>query len=99
MENKMINPRASLGMKDHIPLAQEIVNCALFKRIKFLVLLGLSIMLVASFVLPTYSGFASLEKNKTLTQPQGIEGMTTTTNATNIVLVHEHGLMDLHGAK
>jgi hypothetical protein len=21
MENKMINPRASLGMKDHIPLA------------------------------------------------------------------------------
>jgi pimeloyl-ACP methyl ester carboxylesterase len=84
----MINPRASLGMKDHIPLAQEIVNCALFKRIKFLVLLGLSIMLVASFALPTYSGFASLEKNKTLTQPQGIQSMTTTTNATNIVLVH-----------
>ena len=84
----MINPRVSLGIKDHIPLAQEIVNCALFKRIKFLVLLGLSIMLVASFALPTYSGFASLEKNKTLTQPQGIQGMTTTTNATNIVLVH-----------
>jgi hypothetical protein len=49
MENKMINPRASLGMKDHIPLAKEIVNYALFKRVKFLVLLGLSTMLVASF--------------------------------------------------
>lgn len=85
MENKMINPRASLGMKDHIPLAQEIVNCALFKRVKFLVLLGLSIMLVASFALPAYSGFASPE-NKTLTQPQGIQSMST--NATNIVLVH-----------
>lgn len=64
MENKMINPSASLEMKDHIPLAQEIVNCELFKRVKFLVLLGLSIMLVASFALPTYSGFASPE-NKT----------------------------------
>lgn len=82
----MINPRASLGMKDHIPLAQEIVNCALLKRVKFLVLLGLSIMLVASFALPTYSGFASPE-NKTLIHPQGIQDMTTT-NATNIVLVH-----------
>ena len=42
-------------------------------------------MLVASFVLPTYSGFASPE-NKTLIQPQGIQNMST--NATNIVLVH-----------
>jgi hypothetical protein len=43
-------------------------------------------MLVASFALPTYSGSASSE-NKTLTQDQGIQGMTTT-NSTNIVLVH-----------
>ena len=34
---------------------------------------------------PTYSGFASPE-NKTLMQPQGVQGMAT--NATNIVLVH-----------
>jgi pimeloyl-ACP methyl ester carboxylesterase len=85
MENLMINPSASLEMKDHIPLAQEIVNCALFRRVKFLVLLGLNIMLVASFALPTYSGFASPE-NKTLTQSQVIQGVAT--NATNIVLVH-----------
>lgn len=68
----MINPSASLEMKDHIPLAQEIVNCGLFKRVKFLVLLGLSIMLVSSFALPTYSGLASPE-SKTLTQSQGIQ--------------------------
>jgi hypothetical protein len=85
MKNKMINPSV-IGIKDHIPLPQEIVNCALFKRVKFLVLLGLSIILVASFALPTYSGFASQE-NKTLTQPRGVQGMATT-NATNIVLVH-----------
>src|ERR687890_2669553 len=42
-------------------------------------------MLVTSFVLPTYSGFASPE-NKTLMQPQGLQSMST--NATNIVLVH-----------
>jgi pimeloyl-ACP methyl ester carboxylesterase len=55
------------------------------RKIKFFVLLSLSTMLVASFVLPTYSGFASPE-NKTLIQPQGIQNMST--NATNIVLVH-----------
>ena len=43
-------------------------------------------MFVASFALPTYSGAARSE-NKTLTQDQGIQGMTTT-NSTNIVLVH-----------
>ena len=55
------------------------------QKIKFFVLLSLSTMLVASFVLPTYSGFASPE-NKTLIQPQRIQNMST--NATNIVLVH-----------
>src|ERR687892_1879858 len=55
------------------------------QKIKFFVLLSLSTMLVASFVLPTYSGFASSE-NKTLIQPQEIQNMST--NATNIVLVH-----------
>src|ERR687889_58923 len=55
------------------------------QKIKFFVLLSLSTMLVASFVLPTYSGFASPE-NKTLMQPQGIQSMST--NTTNIVLVH-----------
>src|ERR687889_2605503 len=55
------------------------------QKIKFFVLLSLSTMLVASFVLPTYSGFASPE-NKTLIQPQRIQNMAT--NATNIVLVH-----------
>src|ERR671920_452307 len=55
------------------------------QKIKFFVLLSLSTMLVASFVLPTYSGFASPE-NKTLIQPQRIQNMSI--NVTNIVLVH-----------
>jgi pimeloyl-ACP methyl ester carboxylesterase len=53
--------------------------------LKFLGLLCLSITLLVS-IPSTYSGFASLE-NKTLIQPQGIQS-TTTSNATNIVLVH-----------
>src|ERR671914_2085071 len=53
---------------------------------KVLFLLCLSITLLLGFMSsPTYSGFASPE-NKTLMQPQGVQG--TTTNATNIVLVH-----------
>ena len=53
---------------------------------KVLFLLCLSITLLLGFMSsPTYSGFASPE-NKTLMQPQGVQGMTT--NATNIVLVH-----------
>jgi pimeloyl-ACP methyl ester carboxylesterase len=55
------------------------------QNIKFLGLLCLSITLLLGFMSPTYSGFASLE-NKTLMQPQGVQGMAT--NATNIVLVH-----------
>jgi len=54
-------------------------------NIKFLGLLCLSITLLLGFMSPTYSGFASPE-NKTLMQPQGVQGMAT--NATNIVLVH-----------
>ena len=56
------------------------------QNLKSLVLLYLSIILFASSILTPYSGFASPE-NKTLMQSQGIQGMTTT-NATNIVLVH-----------
>jgi pimeloyl-ACP methyl ester carboxylesterase len=56
------------------------------QKIKFLLLIYLSITLIAIFTSTTHSGFASPE-NKTLTQPQGIQGMTTT-NTTNIVLVH-----------
>ena len=55
------------------------------QNIKFLGLLCLSITLLLGFTSPTYSGFASPE-NKTLMQPQGVQGMAT--NATNIVLVH-----------
>jgi pimeloyl-ACP methyl ester carboxylesterase len=55
------------------------------QNIKFLGLLCLSITLLLGFMSPTYSGFASPE-NKTLMQPQGVQGMTT--NATKIVLVH-----------
>ena len=55
------------------------------QNIKFLGLLCLSITLLLSFSFPTYSGFASPE-NKTLIQPQEVQGMAT--NATNIVLVH-----------
>jgi pimeloyl-ACP methyl ester carboxylesterase len=55
------------------------------QNIKFLGLLCLSITLLLGFMSPTYSSFASPE-NKTLMQPQGVQGMAT--NATNIVLVH-----------
>ena len=55
------------------------------QNIKFLGLLCLSITLLLGFSSPIYSGFASPE-NKTLMQPQGVQGMAT--NATNIVLVH-----------
>ena len=55
------------------------------QNIKFLGLLCLSITLLLGFSSPTYSGFASPE-NKTLMQPQEVQGMAT--NATNIVLVH-----------
>jgi pimeloyl-ACP methyl ester carboxylesterase len=55
------------------------------QNIKFLGLLCLSIALLLGFMSPTYSGFATPE-NKTLMQPQEVQGMAT--NATNIVLVH-----------
>jgi pimeloyl-ACP methyl ester carboxylesterase len=55
------------------------------QTIKFLGLFCLSITLLLGFMSPTYTGFASPE-NKTLMQPQGVQGMAT--NATNIVLVH-----------
>jgi pimeloyl-ACP methyl ester carboxylesterase len=57
------------------------------KNIKFFGLLCLSIVLLLGFVSPTYSGSATAApQNKTLMQPQGVQGMST--KATNIVLVH-----------
>jgi pimeloyl-ACP methyl ester carboxylesterase len=55
------------------------------QNIKLVGLLCLSIALLLGFMSPTYSGFATPE-NKTLMQPQEVQGMAT--NATNIVLVH-----------
>jgi pimeloyl-ACP methyl ester carboxylesterase len=54
------------------------------QNIKFLGLLCLSIALLLGFMSPTYSG--ATPENKTLMQPQEVQGMAT--NATNIVLVH-----------
>jgi pimeloyl-ACP methyl ester carboxylesterase len=48
-------------------------------------LLCLCVTLIVCVMSPTYSTFASPE-NKTLMQPQGVQGMAT--NATNIVLIH-----------
>jgi pimeloyl-ACP methyl ester carboxylesterase len=55
------------------------------KKTKFFSLLCLSVTLLVPFMSPTYSAFATPE-NKTLMQPQRVQGMAT--NATNIVLVH-----------
>jgi pimeloyl-ACP methyl ester carboxylesterase len=52
---------------------------------KVLILLCLSIAITTSLASTTYFALATPE-NKTLMQPQGIQGMTT--NTTNIVLVH-----------
>ena len=55
---------------------------------KVLILLCLSIAITTGLASITYSGFATSE-NKTLMQPQGTQGMSnTTSNTTNIVLVH-----------
>jgi pimeloyl-ACP methyl ester carboxylesterase len=56
------------------------------KNIEFFGLLCLSMTLLLGFMSPIYSSFASPE-NRTLMQPQGVQGMSST-NATNIVLVH-----------
>ncbi|HKH84944.1 MAG TPA: alpha/beta hydrolase [Nitrososphaera sp.] len=62
-------------------------------KIIFVIFLFLTTTLIASFTLTAYSGFASTESNNTLMQPDGTQGMgTTTTNATStnttIILVH-----------
>ena len=55
---------------------------------KVLILLCLSIAITTGLASTTYSGFATSE-NKTLMQPQGTQDMSiTTSNTTNIVLVH-----------
>ena len=62
------------------------------QKTSFLTLLFLSTILIASFTLTPYSGSASTESNNTLIQPDGTQGMGTTTNATStnttIILVH-----------
>jgi pimeloyl-ACP methyl ester carboxylesterase len=61
-------------------------------KIIFVVFLFLTTMLIASFTLTPYSGFASTESNNTLMQPDGTQATETTTNATStnttIILVH-----------
>jgi pimeloyl-ACP methyl ester carboxylesterase len=64
-------------------------------KIFFVVFLFLTTTLIASFTLTPYSSFASTESNNnTLIQPDGTQGMGTTTNATStstnttIILVH-----------
>jgi pimeloyl-ACP methyl ester carboxylesterase len=56
-----------------------------YQKAKVLLLLCLSITIIASLASTTYFGLAS-PGNKTLMQAQGIQS--TTTNATNVVLVH-----------
>jgi pimeloyl-ACP methyl ester carboxylesterase len=63
------------------------------QKTNFVTLLFLTTILIASFTLTPYSSFASTESNNTLIQPDGTQGMgTTTTNATStnttIILVH-----------
>ena len=55
-------------------------------KIKFLFLMCLSVAILAGLSSTISHGLASSQQNRTLIQPQGIQGMTT--NATNIVLVH-----------
>jgi len=55
-------------------------------KIKFLFLMCLSVAILAGLSLTISHGLASSQQNRTLIQPQGIQGVTT--NATNIVLVH-----------
>jgi pimeloyl-ACP methyl ester carboxylesterase len=61
-------------------------------KIIFVVFLVMTTTLIASFTSTPYSGFASTESNNTLMQPDGTQGMGTTTNATTtnatIILVH-----------
>jgi pimeloyl-ACP methyl ester carboxylesterase len=58
------------------------------QKTSFVILLFLTITLVASFTLTSYSGFASPENNNTLIQPQATQGMATNATTTNIILVH-----------
>ncbi|HKG71961.1 MAG TPA: hypothetical protein VKA87_08680, partial [Nitrososphaeraceae archaeon] len=54
------------------------------QKMSFVILLFLTTTLIASFTFTPYSSFASTESNNnTLIQPDGTQGMgTTTTNAT-----------------
>jgi pimeloyl-ACP methyl ester carboxylesterase len=63
---------------------------SLFEKTRFLVLMGLGVVLVASSGLPTSPSALASPQNNT-TEPQQTQGMSTSTNATtgrNIVLVH-----------
>ena len=50
------------------------------------ILLCLSIAIITSFASTTYFGVANSQQNKTLIEPQGVQGMSS--NGTNIILVH-----------
>ena len=56
------------------------------QKTKLLVLMCLSMAVLAGLSSTISHGFASSQQNKTLIQPQAIQGMAT--NATNVVLVH-----------
>ena len=56
------------------------------QKAKVSLLLCLSVAIITILVSSTYFGVANSQQNKTLIQPQGLQGMSS--NATNIVLVH-----------
>src|SRR5215510_10152694 len=59
----------------------------LSKKMGLLVLIG-TIMFATTFAVTGLSGTANAQENKTLSQPQGTQGMATNNTKMNIVLVH-----------
>jgi len=55
-------------------------------KVRISILLCLSIAIITSFASTTYFGVANSQQNKTLIEPQGVQGMSS--NGTNIILVH-----------
>ncbi|HEY9387405.1 MAG TPA: alpha/beta hydrolase, partial [Nitrososphaeraceae archaeon] len=78
--------RKQFNLRSRSPVTVFLKVQKVRQKIKSLDLLCLSITLLLGFMSPTHSGFAS-PQNKTLMQPQGVQGMAAT-NTTNIVLVH-----------
>ena len=70
-----------------------IYNCSMEttskKNAMILAVLGVGMMFIASLALPAHPGLVNAQQqNKTLMQPQGIQGMSANTTKMNIVLVH-----------